>query len=196
MRRLVGAALAATAIAWAGSASAATVIDFEDRPEGSIYAENDTIGPLNSRSEFQLVGADSATATGKTGNEALIYLLFLDGYARYESIKLNSFLGHTSYFTFSNDSESFVFEFTTDSDKKSWQTVLFPALSFTPHTLSIESGDGAVTIDDLAFDFVSPYPVAGIPEPGMWAMMIMGFGMAGAALRSQARTGKFVVRFA
>ncbi len=47
--------------------------------------------------------------------------------------------------------------------------------SFTSITLT--SGKNSFEIDNLA--------VAGVPEPGTWALMIMGFGGAGAMLRSR-----------
>lgn len=33
-----------------------------------------------------------------------------------------------------------------------------------------------------------PYPVAGVPEPAAWSLLIVGFGMTGAAARNQRRT--------
>ncbi|MDZ7588662.1 MAG: PEPxxWA-CTERM sorting domain-containing protein [Parasphingorhabdus sp.] len=45
-------------------------------------------------------------------------------------------------------------------------------------------GGRANLIDNLAISRIAP----GIPEPGTWAMMIFGFGMAGAAMRQKRRT--------
>jgi hypothetical protein len=50
---------------------------------------------------------------------------------------------------------------------------------------------GTMTLDSVsfAFDLVQtggPPPVAPVPEPATWALMILGFGLAGAALRRRA----------
>ena len=47
------------------------------------------------------------------------------------------------------------------------------------------SGDGEhFAIDNIGIDeFAAPPSVGGIPEPGAWALMIMGFGGVGAAMR-------------
>ena len=47
--------------------------------------------------------------------------------------------------------------------------------------LTETSGDHAALIDNLQFNN------AGVPEPATWAMMILGFGLAGGALRSRRR---------
>lgn len=44
-----------------------------------------------------------------------------------------------------------------------------------------------VAIDDLQFDNQT-VPQGGIPEPSAWAMMLLGFGALGTALRSRRRT--------
>jgi PEP-CTERM motif len=51
---------------------------------------------------------------------------------------------------------------------------------FTPGTYTLPNaflGNGTLTISS----------VAGVPEPGVWAMMIAGLGMMGAAMRSRKR---------
>jgi hypothetical protein len=49
---------------------------------------------------------------------------------------------------------------------------LIGGLNFTPQTFRLSYSDGELT-----------YATAGVPEPGTWALMIMGFGILGAALR-------------
>jgi hypothetical protein len=44
-----------------------------------------------------------------------------------------------------------------------------------------------VAIDDLQFDNQTVPPNGGIPEPSTWAMMLLGFGALGTALRSRRR---------
>ena len=42
-------------------------------------------------------------------------------------------------------------------------------------------------LDDIVLDTIQPGGTSVVPEPATWAMMIMGFGAAGAALRRRAR---------
>lgn len=53
--------------------------------------------------------------------------------------------------------------------------------SYLPANFSYSTGDGKVWSTG-AFQ-VSPYVQTAVPEPATWAMMIAGFGLAGAALR-------------
>jgi len=49
--------------------------------------------------------------------------------------------------------------------------------------------DEAWGLDNVAFRAtVADAPTGGVPEPATWAMMILGFGAAGTALRSRRRT--------
>ena len=47
-------------------------------------------------------------------------------------------------------------------------------------------------LDNVTFDVVpqqpgGPVSPGGVPEPGVWALMILGFGLAGSGLRRQVR---------
>ncbi len=55
----------------------------------------------------------------------------------------------------------------------------------------LNSTDNTAFIDAVSLSFVGdlPPPMGGVPEPGAWALMILGFGSAGAALRLRRRTG-------
>lgn len=44
-------------------------------------------------------------------------------------------------------------------------------------------GGGDLDYEDLAFVFVNVRAVGGVPEPAQWAMLLTGFGLAGAAMR-------------
>lgn len=55
-------------------------------------------------------------------------------------------------------------------------------LNFTYSTGSGQSWSGTFQVSTYT-------PAAQVPEPGIWAMMIVGFGLAGAALRSRGREG-------
>jgi len=48
------------------------------------------------------------------------------------------------------------------------------------------AGGNDFTLDDIQLDTLRPGPNGAVPEPATWAMMIMGFGLAGAALRRRA----------
>ncbi len=53
-------------------------------------------------------------------------------------------------------------------------------------------GDG-VLFDNLSFDSAV---TAAVPEPGTWAMMLLGFGFVGGAMRSAKRRQKVTVSYA
>ncbi len=62
-------------------------------------------------------------------------------------------------------------------------TFLFRVLnvtSFAPGTFTAQNG---VTVTGAGFS-----PTAAVPEPGVWAMMIMGFGAVGFAMRRRPRS--------
>ena len=54
--------------------------------------------------------------------------------------------------------------------------------------ISARTGAGAdYKIDAFKLDKVSAMPIMAVPEPGTWAMMIVGFGFAGTAMRRRRR---------
>nr|WP_246351787.1 PEPxxWA-CTERM sorting domain-containing protein [Sphingobium subterraneum] len=54
--------------------------------------------------------------------------------------------------------------------------------------ISARTGSGAdYKIDAFKLDKLTALPVLAVPEPGTWAMMIVGFGFAGAAMRRRRR---------
>lgn len=55
--------------------------------------------------------------------------------------------------------------------------------SYLPLNFTYSTGTGQTWSGDFQ---VTTYTPAPIPEPGVWAMMILGFGLAGQALRSRA----------
>lgn len=59
---------------------------------------------------------------------------------------------------------------------------------------TFNAGNDIVGIDDFRF---SAAPVSGaVPEPATWAMMLLGFGLAGVAMRSAKRKTKLTVSYA
>lgn len=66
----------------------------------------------------------------------------------------------------------------------SWNTQVFTHdYGFTPGSLDVGLGINRQGVaDNLSFDAASP---TGVPEPTSWAMMIVGFGLAGAGIRTR-----------
>jgi hypothetical protein len=54
----------------------------------------------------------------------------------------------------------------------------------TAHSIDFGGGANFVAYDDITFGSATP---GGIPEPATWAMMLMGFGGLGAAIRTNKR---------
>lgn len=55
------------------------------------------------------------------------------------------------------------------------------------HSVRFFSDNLTVGFDDLEFGALTPISSGAIPEPASWALMIAGFGVAGAALRNRRR---------
>jgi hypothetical protein len=63
--------------------------------------------------------------------------------------------------------------------------------STTTNTLTLADGQGSSNAQIFATD-----PPPGVPEPATWAMMLMGFGAAGVAVRRSRRKKALVTQFA
>jgi hypothetical protein len=78
---------------------------------------------------------------------------------------------------------------TFDSARLAFGTfLLFPGQTFTP-TRTVPNDNKLFHIQDPPI-VVTPPPTSAVPEPSVWAMMIAGFGLVGAALRRR-RAGEF-----
>jgi glutamine cyclotransferase len=67
------------------------------------------------------------------------------------------------------------------------------------NTINLTSQDGAFLIEDLSFDYAARSDTGGpgaVPEPSTWALMILGFGFIGGAMRSAKRRRKLSVSYA
>jgi hypothetical protein len=62
-------------------------------------------------------------------------------------------------------------------------------ISFTINAAS-DKGSNDPLIDGVAFELTAPGGVGAVPEPATWAMMLVGFGAVGGAMRR--RRGKTV----
>ena len=66
--------------------------------------------------------------------------------------------------------------------------VQFLSLNFAAmHSVKFFSDNRTVGFDDLEFGALTPISSGVVPEPASWALMITGFGLAGAALRNRRR---------
>jgi hypothetical protein len=67
-------------------------------------------------------------------------------------------------------------------------------VGFAGTALSIGFGGVAnqIVFDDVTFGSVTP-PTGAVPEPGTWAMMLMGFGAVGTAMRRRRRQAKLAL---
>lgn len=68
----------------------------------------------------------------------------------------------------------------------------------TLNSLEFHSNGYAMELDDIVFTGKpdGPKVTAGVPEPTTWAMMLVGFGFVGGAMRSAKRTAKSVLSYA
>jgi hypothetical protein len=76
------------------------------------------------------------------------------------------------------NSRSFVVPFTVLAGANTFQFAYNNLQSF---------GDEAFGLDNVSLNATVADPTGGIPEPSTWAMMILGFGAAGTAMRSRRR---------
>lgn len=209
MKRVVGAALTALAIAWAGSAGAANLIangDFE-AGGGSFQGWQSTpganVGRYDSFAAYGAygVGADGAnnaawfdTVSGGAGRfEQLVNLVVGERYTLifdlavlgqgWQGLQVNVFGGSSS------QPVGWVSRQINQAADNNFAT------SFTRYEIDFRAQASDVTVAFVQggtglgfhaalFDNVSIGPnTSAIPEPASWALMIVGFGAAGVGLR-------------
>lgn len=188
MRKLALAAMCAAGMMGLAGQAAAAVVDFQDLAPGLTFGHVPTGGlrVFSYPAGFDVIDAGDPAATGTSGHEALSvlsdnpansYSLIIAGSAFYRSIDLNGAAGETLTLQFGNDMFGSV---VLDNDLSTFQTFVIPtALPFI--ALVIGSTSGAFTVDNIVYD--RPAEWGPVPEPATWAMMLAGFGLAGAGLR-------------
>ena len=139
-------------------------------PEGPLYQRNylgnaANAAPGNPR--YDLIRVDFSTAASGV------------------SMSLNNFslVGRTTFSAY-NASGTLLESFTTVAGN-GWDLRSFASSGIKYFTLANNVFNGSATffgIDNLNF---TAAPSAGVPEPASWAMLIAGFGLAGAALRAR-----------
>lgn len=181
MKQLLSAAAAAIVLAFSASASAAVVIDFEGGPNPLVYGGfhagsssvvdvggnkvlklADGVGPLLERQvSFFSGGIYPLPANDPSG--------FLRGRAVTEFASFDVFLPEGGQVTFNYGVWSIA--------PGTWTSI--PMGPLAGDRIAKIRGVGAL-IDNIVVssEFLSP-----VPEPATWAMMIVGFGLAGAGLR-------------
>jgi hypothetical protein len=196
-RNLLIAALSAVAVtAIAGAASATTATDTVQAPTGFFvptdalkttapyyrrhgqdwgWTQGAIAGAITSASlNISAYDVDAPPQVGLLGEVDNIY-----AYDNGVAVLLGSLQGGNNIWAFSNfvlganffdDINAGLQVFMTiDNNNEGW------AVTLGKSSLSIDGG-------------VLPPPTPGVPEPATWALMLMGFGAAGAALRSRRRS--------
>ncbi|MEW5684848.1 MAG: PEPxxWA-CTERM sorting domain-containing protein [Pseudomonadota bacterium] len=194
MKLLLAASSAAIALACASSASASTVINFNEY----IYT---TPGPYGEKSYTSLttqgfkITNSFNTLFIRQANHiynpdpggANLYIPF-GGTTKFERVDGALFtLDSLEFADGSNDGSTTSFQLTFfDGLKTGTRTLTYDRLKgFQTADLNLQkiqwfSLNTQTQIDDIT---VSVPAVGGVPEPATWALMIMGFGAAGATLR-------------
>jgi hypothetical protein len=174
MTNLLGAVAAIVVMAGAGSASALTLLTPIDQPTLSLFgsatfgATITDLGAFSNSFAFTTTGVNDALASAvtiqlKTGGKDIdLSSVFLDGYA----------FTQTGF----------------DPDAETWG-LTSGVLSAGLHHINltgnvITTGPG---LDAASYSGTLNLAAVGVPEPTTWALMIMGFGGAGAMLRSRRR---------
>jgi hypothetical protein len=202
MRKLLSIAAAATL--FAGPAAAEETLTFEglanSTPVGNYYAPNYVF----SSSTLALIDSD-AGGTGNFANEpsANTVMFFLDANNAILDVTNGFETGFSFFYTSSTDATINVYsglggtgdilasllvsaQFTDNctgdpfGDFCNWTAV---GVNFAGTAYSIDFGG---TANQTAYDnitFGSATPGGAVPEPGTWAMMLMGFGAIGFAMR-------------
>jgi hypothetical protein len=154
-----------------------TLIDFNNGTSpftgGGVVSGTTTgsyVAPAGDTSPYFAVGPSTSTPASlalSAINQLSFYLGSIDTYNTISFDGLNQTFGGASFGG-------------TDSDttRPSRQVTFYfsPAESAALTGLTLKSGSNAFELDNLIFGSAAP-------EPGTWAMMIVGFGAAGVALR-------------
>lgn len=213
MKLKIGAAVAAIAIACASSASASkiyTTLDFESfgptPPSGYL---NTQISPGFSLITYGLVGPTDPKFSGAGNVSARTAYLFsgypinqrLDSFdvfrdagssdAEAISFKLITYGANIGEYTFTLGAGTSSATFTLD-DGLLASTFPPPSQSYQSFSLNLtyfQSGVNLIPVitPGIQFDNIQIVRSA-VPEPTTWALAIVGFGMAGAAIRNRRRS--------
>lgn len=191
--KLLGAAVAAVTLAWAGGASAASIIDFEDYALGTIIAPSfdPQVGkPLPFVNVWGTVVLNPLTGVGhvlqiQTAFTGKFYYNYID----YSATRLAG--TNIVYIPFVHSFDAYTPEGGTYRRNSGFEMALDAGVWTTIAQNEAVHGwaqgrriiSKTAYIDNIVFD----ERFAVVPEPTTWAMLISGFGLVGAALRRRPR---------
>ena len=201
MRNFIMAGVAAATLAFAGSASAATVIlqsDFEEVAvsQGGYVVVNSAdgwtkgAGTAGIEIQHKVAGAPAATGGNKfveldsRSNSSMFYTFGVDG--TFELSFLYS--PRPGVGAASNGITLFLNGVKMDPPGEITGAGGYTT-NWTSHNVSFQAKEGDIlsfaatgTSDSLG-GYLDNITISAVPEPATWAMMIAGFGLAGAAIR-------------
>lgn len=198
---LAGASALAMVVA-AAPASAATIIDFENQTNGA-KANGYTIGGVTFN---DTIGADLQVDSGVPELNGRGLAIFGDDASALEMIFAQTSINLS--LAFGNDDASFtvagdvallrlflgdtqvgqttvVMNRNDSADQRiGLNGIAFNRATFMFADAALNAKNLIEAVDDIQFDTAA----AAVPEPATWAMMLAGFGMVGAGLRTRRRT--------
>ena len=179
----------------AAPASAAEFINFETKADGSATSSNQSVG-----TDFSAIGVTFFNAFYKQcggGCPSPTNGIFVSS-SNFSSPFTVNFAGITNSFSFANVSNSSGTARAFGLNGDLLQEINFSNFpgTFSFSTTNIKSVSFSSTsqfgVDNFNFDGVQ----SAVPEPATWAMMLLGFGLIGGAMRSAKRRQKLTVSFA
>lgn len=165
--KIIACALAATCLA--APASAATFLFTFD---GTTI---DAAGTLTTQDVPTSTGGFLITGiTGTVGSATITGLLAPGTFGGNDNLL---FVGQNPLLSFGG------FSFTADGSNNIFSSTVLGGFGLLRPNNTIVTGTFSISA------VTTPPPVGAIPEPGTWALMLLGFGFVGAALRRQRRVG-------
>ncbi len=201
MKHLALAAAAFAAVACASAAQAAVTVTFDEyahtspvklytapiTSQGFTFTSDAAVNGLGIWGTINNADPDGATllnwnsksVTVTRTDGGLFSLTSLDMSDTYNTAGLNKYL-----FTFFDGAKTTTETVTLDG-VRGLQTLTFNKDRLQSFSYAMLGSQG-MQIDNVVLGDAAT-PVGGVPEPGAWALMILGFGGAGAALRRRPR---------
>lgn len=194
MKKIGLASMAALLAGLAVPANAATLIDFETDGDGNGTVAGNFVG--QAYSNIGVVFVDALFFQCGGGCPAPAFGRFVSGRGTNNPFSV-IFSTDVSGFSFENVSNSGGTASALDSGGNPIETVQFSGFpgtfSFTSSNIrSVQFAPGIqFGVDNFRFTASSA-----VPEPGTWLMMLLGFGLAGAAVRASKRRQNVALTYA
>ena len=129
-------------------------------PEASVDADDKVAKPISVAFNFTLPTVFTGSVPGQTAGDSFVYGLYQQGHVTWSGPQILNFGNGGQLKVSLNDA------------------------TFNSGLFGLDKGAGHGAPITAKFELVS----AAVPEPATWAMMIAGFGMAGAAIRRRRAT--------